>query len=590
VEIGKKKGNGDLEMIDESEFAKPLGLWRRRAPWRMAIAFAFVCLGYATLTPGADASTFTWSGKAPASSIGWSFAANWAGDVSPAPSSAVSLSFPLLGSACSASSPAEACYVSEDDLPGLAAESMQVSDGGEYEIGGEDPLTLGAGGLSSEPEGTQVGYAGLFLPITLSSAQTWHIAGSSRESFENHLFYLGGELKGTGSALAVDAEKSVELAVGAPVNAGPISIVGAEASGFHNKNAVIRLGGSGSINAADGEPVNLANVYFFGSGDVGALNVQSATLTVGSGQRSPGVLEAASATLDPAAGVVFEAHGGGGTAGLDYSQLDVHGNVDLGSAALVLIVPKPAKEACQQLTAGETYTLVSTTGELTGSFATNAEKGYIPIGYSEACGTMPIQSLQVSYQRSGAVKTVTGTVSEGNPPAASGIQEPWSSAGLKAAEQAKAIEMAHKQEEERLAKEKAQREQMLPIPSELVHGEGNLVDRPGEASLIGTRLSVKRGVVQTRIRCVGASACVGVLRLSVKLKPHGRRAPRRTLTRIGTAGFLIKPNAIATIGIKLSSRGRALLAAHKRLDATLEIDETGQRSEWVHRGSVRLVG
>jgi hypothetical protein len=361
-------------------------------------------------TPVAMASTFTWSGKASSSVDGWSDMANWAGDTAPSSLSTVSLSFPLLGSGCEVAKPSEACYESDEDISGLTAESIEVSDGGEYEIEGGDGVTLGSGGLTSLPEGTSFGYAVLGLPLTLGATQTWHLAGSSRESLANHLFLLEGNVSGENSELTVDAEDSVEFAIGAQVDVGPVKIEGADASGNRDANAIVGLGEGGSINASDGEPVRLSHVYFFGSGRIGALSTEAATLAIGSEQEEPGKLEAASASFNSATTTEFEAHGTGSEAGADYSQLVSSGPVSLNSALLAMFVPKLEGEACSSLPVGQTYTLVSTTGELLGSFSNAPEEGEIPVTFSSACGSMPAQKLQISYSLSGTTKTVSATV------------------------------------------------------------------------------------------------------------------------------------------------------------------------------------
>jgi hypothetical protein len=377
----------------------------------IGVLLAFSVVACAVVwAPAATASTFTWSGKASSSSPGWSNTGNWMGGTAPSPSSTVSLSFPLLGSQCAAAKPAETCYLSEDDVSGLTAESIDVTDGGEYEIEGSNAITLGSGGLTSQPEGTATGYATIGLPLTLGETQTWHLAGSSRASLANHLFLLEGAIGGESSELTVDTEDSVEFAVGAQVDVGAVKIDGAETTGNRDANAIVGLGGGGSLNAGDSNLVRLSHVYFFGSGGIGALSTEAATLAIGSGGAEPGRLEAASANLDSETTAAFEAHGTGDEAGADYSQLASSGSVSLGSASLAMVVAKPEGEACSALPVGQTYTLVSTTGALTGSFGNAPEGGEIPVTYVSACGSMPAQKLVVAYSRSGTTKTVTATV------------------------------------------------------------------------------------------------------------------------------------------------------------------------------------
>lgn len=376
----------------------------------LILAVATVLLASAT---AADASTFKWSGDAAASNIGWSNANNWVGNS--APSGTVNLEFPHLSrTACNSEPPTEACYESEDDVSGLTAESLRIDDSGFYELEGSAPLTLGSGGLTSEPETSTPGYAALFTPITLGSSQTWKLAGTSRSEIEHNLFVLEDELKGSGSSLTVDVSNGIALLIGANAQVGPLSIVGAEATGERVKNAVVGIGGGGAINSTDGEPVNLAHVYFFGSGQLGALHTEATTLEVGSGTATAGELETTSVTLDSATTVGFEVHGTSPTPGVDYAELRSTGPVALGSATVAMLVPQlKAKEICHAPPVGQTYTLVSTTGELTGSFANAPEGTQIPITYLSGCGTMPLETLQIEYHRSGLTKTVTGRVVAG---------------------------------------------------------------------------------------------------------------------------------------------------------------------------------
>ncbi|MGH2912443.1 MAG: hypothetical protein ACRDJ3_08200, partial [Solirubrobacteraceae bacterium] len=192
-----------------------------------------------------------------------------------APAGTVNLDFPHLSSAtCVSVTPSEACYESNDDVSGITAESLQVDNGDFYELEGSKPLTLGAGGLTSEPETGEEGYAALFAPLTLGASQTWHIAGTSRTAIAHNLFVLEDEMNGPGSSLTVEASKGIGFLIGAHAEVGPVTIQGVDPEGEQIANGLVGIGGGGMLNSVDGEPVNLAHVFFFGSGKLGALHTE----------------------------------------------------------------------------------------------------------------------------------------------------------------------------------------------------------------------------------------------------------------------------------------------------------------------------
>jgi hypothetical protein len=99
-----------------------------------------------------------------------------------------------------------------------------------------------------------------------------------------------------------------------------------------------------------------------------------------------GAIEVTDAKFDPATSVEFNISGKGTTAQSDDSQLVSHGAVEFESAKLEVVTHSATEgEPCPVLVPGQTYTFVSTTGTLTGSFANAAEGGEeIPITF-EAC-------------------------------------------------------------------------------------------------------------------------------------------------------------------------------------------------------------
>jgi hypothetical protein len=391
----------------------------RRRPIRLmqrcgALA-SLVTLGlWLVLVSQAGATSFTWTGEAPASTPNWSSGANWGGS-GPSGGSTVGLSFPHLTEAtCATSSPTEACYTSNNDLAGMTVESMQIDDGDEYFIEGQG-VTLGGGGLSASPASGSSGSAGdiLVLPMSLGAPQTWSIAGRSGGAIGENGVLLAGNVTGSANALTVDLSNGPGFYLAGDTEVGPLTIQGANTSGAGVSNGVAALFGS-QLNSSDGNPVTLSHIFFFGAGSVGPLTGVGAEVYVAIGGEPPaGTLQAASATFDSASELDFEVDGPGTLAGSDYSRLTSSGNVDLGGASVSLHVnPPSAGKPCPSLAPGTQYTLVSTTGTLSGSFGNAPEGAEIPIKFAKSC-TQVSQYLKIAYNRAGTAQTVTGTVIAG---------------------------------------------------------------------------------------------------------------------------------------------------------------------------------
>src|SRR5205823_10783861 len=125
-------------------------------------------------------------------------------------------------------------------------------------------------------------------------------------------------------------------------------------------------------------------------GSVGALTTNSARLNIGIGG-----LTARSATFDSASTLTFVVGSSGQGGGTDLSST---GAIDLGGAQLAL-------NSCGPLPVGQTFTLVSTTGTLTGAF------GNAPNGSTftlDECGSTSY--FRIDYQETGSPQTVTATV------------------------------------------------------------------------------------------------------------------------------------------------------------------------------------
>lgn len=381
----------------------------RRGKWVAAVLSVFAVLALALAPVAAASSSFTWTGSE--SSEDWSVAGNWEGTVAPSSAQALAtLDFPrLTSSTCQSESPADACYFSANDISGLSAESMQLDDSDDYVLAGE-AMTLGGGGLTAAPGGASGGGgAFMFLPLQLSSPQRWSITEPSGGAIEENGLFLGETVTGAGMPLTIELDHGPALLLENDTEVGSLTIEGPNATGQHIDNGSVLMG-NGKLNATDREPVELSRVYFEGTGALGPLTVNDATLVVGNEGKPDEGLEAASAKLDSNSGMLFSITGPGTTAKVDYSQLTSGGSVEL-AGAIAVVVDKPSKEAaCPVLTPGEKFTFISTTGQLSGMFGNAPEDGpEIAIEFAKSCEQQS-QTMRISYSRSNGAEAVIGTV------------------------------------------------------------------------------------------------------------------------------------------------------------------------------------
>ncbi len=370
-----------------------------------------LCLG---LAPSALASapSFTWTGGSTASED-WSEAENWAADSAPADAEKIgTLTFPRLTSPACTAEPREAeCYFSYNDLKGLAAESMQIDDGDEYEIGGE-ALTVGKGGLGASPSTGSSGQAWDYVEpeLHLSAPQKWAVAGRGGSPAGANGLLLVGALSGASDALTVELSKGAAFYLENETEVGSLTIDGPSATKAGFENGVVALG-DGELNSEDRHSVELSHILFSGEGEVGPLTTKDAEIDVGERLEPAGSIEASSVRLDSGSKIAFEITGSEMLASLDYSQLVSEGEIELGDSTLAVEVGPPWEgEPCPELVVGQTYTFVSTSGTLSGSFGNAPEDGPdIPITFAESCGQAS-QEMRIDYYRSGGTETVTGTV------------------------------------------------------------------------------------------------------------------------------------------------------------------------------------
>jgi hypothetical protein len=535
--------------------------------------------GDQTFRTSSSIPSFTWSGRSEVSSessFDWSLGANWQGEEVPKSGELVrTLTFPRLASpACDAEVPADACYDSYNDLSGLSVGALQLDNADDYVIAG-DGISIGSGGLTATPASGPVGAAGdvIAVPLKLSASQAWSVSGRGSISEEAGLL-LAEKVTGVGSALEIGlsnepfvyfAENDTEV--------GPLSIEGANAAEFGVFNGVLELL-DGRLNASDGQPVHLSHLFLVGGGSLGDLTTSGAEIDVGV---PAGGIEAASATLDQASHVEFNVLGQGTTPMVDNSELVSHGAIALAGAKLEVVVrPPKAGASCPTLVRGRTYTFVSTTGTVAGSFS-NAPVGgpELPLRFAQACPAKS-QTMRIGYHESGALQTVTGTVEAD---AVTGEEE--AAAKRRAEEEAAAAKRGGEEEEtaarRRVEQEAAARRRVEEVVTTLPGASGatgasqgvagsatTLEARVPDARLAATDLLASRaGYVRIKVSCpAGESRCAGTLLMHTSNVVGARAdfAKRRVAPlTLATSPFNVPGGHTATVVVRLTPRARLLL-------------------------------
>jgi hypothetical protein len=389
---------------------------RRVQTWASVVpVLLVVCSFWLLCTGSALAADYTWSGGGSSSS--WSEGANWLGNVAPSNGASIeTLSFPVRPALTS----------SENNVTGLSVNALRIDDSHGYGIGGEQ-LTLGSGGLSVSPSEGHEAHAILSTPITLDGDETWNISGppvrvGAGEVGQSVSFY--GTLSGESSDLTINLNGELALVLGidvpeAPVlddELGTITINGEETG----DDLVIP---AAKLNASDGHSLVLHHVHYEGSTATGPIVANEAALTLSGNAIGPvtatsssiypeGSLSLPSLSLDAASMLGLEIKAAGSVAGTDYDQLTSPGSISLGGAQLALSKPYEVEGCALPSPVGQVYTLVSTSGSLSGTFG-NAPNGSTLVSYCFAAelfgGVNRAYPYRINYNTTGSTKTVTAT-------------------------------------------------------------------------------------------------------------------------------------------------------------------------------------
>ena len=284
---------------------------------------------------------------------------------------------------CDPPMPGYTCYDSHNDVPGLTVDSVSIDR--SYTIDG-DGITLGAGGLT-----VSAGSApSLLLPVTLGASQTWTMGGMT-PSIPGASPTVGA-ITGAGDSLNIDFGQEASVTADGDIEVGPLSFTGAGSLRLFNGTA--SPGGAiANVNASDSQHVT------FGAG-AGLMTETAHTnlgpLSTGGGAYISLGTGAIGAGVDPTPTLSVN---GPATLGPDstltmyidepsadptgYSRMTATGNVALGGTLDLLQSGLVLNGPCPDLNPGDVYTLISTSGTLSGTFAGDANGATVSIG--EAC-------------------------------------------------------------------------------------------------------------------------------------------------------------------------------------------------------------
>ncbi len=345
-------------------------------------------------------TTFTWSGTD--TSTNWSLADNWTADDAPsAGDTGDLLDFPatLSGGDCETTQN-DACYVAEDDIHGYSVSGITLDDGGtdDYYLQGDadnDALELGSDGVTATTASSMAGGAEIGFPIELTAPQEWSIDGGPAE--QGQLVLDDGLTAASTSAdnLTVALVSSGLLSLSGDNEVGPTTVEGDGGS--------VSLDGA-ELDSGDGQSVTVDDgAGLLGTGIVGPLSVSDGVISPG----NPAGTVAVDGSASFEGKSVFEPLIGGAS-GTDSSELTASGNISLGTDTYLEIESTSADDSCPTLNFGATYTLISATGSISGTFNGAPNSGdSIPM---DCTGAVDPQ-LTIDYNTNSSPETVTATVS-----------------------------------------------------------------------------------------------------------------------------------------------------------------------------------
>lgn len=332
------------------------------------VVAALLCAGALTCAPAsASATSFSWSGAG--SSPNWSEADNWSPGGAPG-GTADTLDFENIGGACDAGTAGTACYDSLDDVGPLTASGLTIDDNSPYVLGpsgSTDTLTLGAGGIEATSSDDGIGGpAQIDIPIQLEGDQTWDVDGGGEPGQGISVAQASGQSR----ALELNLNNGGTLYATA-LSLGSLMATG-DGSGYLVLNGTDAHLSSGSVTLDDG--TSLIDLAPGATSSQITLDTNSGPdgflVAIGGGGAPDGTLTiTGSESLDPETTLSLDVDDNGSTPSSDFSQLTATGGIAFGGAAITLTQGNTSSGGCATLTPGETYTLVSSQGPLTGELA-----------------------------------------------------------------------------------------------------------------------------------------------------------------------------------------------------------------------------
>jgi hypothetical protein len=588
--------------VDCAEYQGLVAVPRRPLPWRMLAraaplrsrrralaAAAVLSAGVASwLMPAAASAlpSFTWTGEGSniSGSGQWSEPNDWQAKSAPS-GAAETLIFPRLSSeACAGPIPIDPCYFTENDLSSLTTNTITIEDDAErlayegfvgaYRLTGNS-LTLGAGGLTETAAPAHEAIAVLELPLILAAPQTWSLTDAALIT-RGSTSAQDGDVSGQSSALAINLSHGSELDVGPfkSIETGDVTITGGDpaASGVNaplNGEVSLRsLGGPDSLNGNDGNTFQLTDAALgsFG-GRVGPLTVTGGDVAV-----EVGLTVAGNLTFDAASVLEMDIYG------TLSSELRATGTVDLNTAQLLLndVGQAMGPQGCYPQLSGVTYTLISTTGAVKGTFAGLPDGSTVeltcqyPEASPEAPGITPTVVLHYTE------KTVTATVASVGVTPAQEIAARKQAAEETAAKNKAAEETAKKTAEAAAAKKKAGESAASEATKRKAAEEALLLGRIS-ASLNSHLTPAAKGAKRTALLKTGGftfafvATSPGTLAISWFEVPKGARlAAHAQPVLVATASARFTTASTRKVTIKLTSKGKRLLKHNRQLKLVAE--------------------
>jgi hypothetical protein len=386
-----------------------------------ALGTAAAVIGAAAVPAAAVGASYTWSGTDAQSgtNLDWSDAGNWDGGSAPT-GTVGSITLPPLSSCGAAST--NPCVGNDDET--LTTGSLALSGSylleGQTSSGSATTLTVGSGGVTATGGSQSV----LALPLALAAPQTWSLSGS--------LLALAAPVTGTGPLdLAVNGGGLLEVGPGSVSGSddevGTVNLQGASASDTGLAavaNGTLELAGIAQapvgFDDRDGATTTVTDAVLTGSGTTGPIVVDGGLLAPGSTTSSPagGLSVDGSLDLDSTAAYEMAVLGTGDSAGTDYPAVTVSGAADLGSAQLQVAL---ATASCTVPPSGTSYTLLTASGGVTGSFTSSGAAvpsgGTVPLEAAPGC---PATGDQLVLQYGADQVTATVEAGTGGQPSGSG--------------------------------------------------------------------------------------------------------------------------------------------------------------------------